>query len=115
MMDLIKTPLGNEIVVTEAPDHFEDGVLIVIKMVNHRTDSRRVDVLLDQDSLQKLREALISFQKADHEMLPAEDMDSLTEEVYADLDPNGNNWAMGDGPTPEDVIRSMLKLGFIRR
>jgi hypothetical protein len=115
MISTIKTPLGNEIVVTEAPDHFEDGVLVVIKMVNHRTDSRRVDVLLDQTSLAELREALVGFQKSTHEMLPAEDMDKLAEEVYTDLDPSGQSWAMGDGPSPEDVIRSMLKLGFVRR
>lgn len=115
MMDTIKTPLGNEIVVTEAPDHFEDGVLLVLRMINYRTDSRRVDILLDQSTLQDLRESLVKFQKASHESLPADDMDQLVTEVYMALDPNGDGWAAGDGPSPESVIRVMLNLGFTRK
>lgn len=107
MIQTIKTPLGNEIVVTEAPDHFEDGVLLVLKMINHRTDSRRVDILLDQSALQDLREALVEFQKPTHEMLPAEDMDSLVEKVY-------DSFGVGVEPTPEDIVRVMLTMGFTR-
>lgn len=63
MIRTIKTPLGNELVVTEAPDHFEDGVQLVLKIYDPLVDSRQLHILLDQDTLHKLQETLAEFEK----------------------------------------------------
>ena len=63
MMRTIKTPLGSELIVHEAPDHFEDGVVLTLKVLNTKVDTHRVEILLDQDSLTKLINALGDLEK----------------------------------------------------
>jgi hypothetical protein len=64
MICTIKTPLGSELIVHEASDHFKDGVILTLRVLNNnKSDTYRVEILLDQESLKELRTALEDFQK----------------------------------------------------
>lgn len=40
------------------------------------------------------------------------DLDHEIEQVYAVMDSDGYGWAMGDGPSIEEVVRNMIQMGY---